>query len=279
MSENQQEKDQKQQLEENGVIYSINEEEETATIIGYKSRKKTINIPTCLNFESKKYDVTSIKSIQNCDKLDTKETIERIIIPSTITELKEGWCNNASRLNQVKIDPSNPRYRFIEEIMIVGKTSNESNNYENLVFCVRNIKTIKIPNFIDRIDSFAFSRSIITYITIPNNVIVIGKSAFYNCKQLQKVEISKESKLQSIEEDAFAGSLITYITIPNEVRMIGRRAFNNCKLLRNVEISEESKLQTIEEFAFSGSSIISITIPSSATDLKEGWYFDALELK
>ena len=64
MSENQREENQNQQLEQKGIIYSINEEEETTIVIGCNSRNEIIIIPSYVNHESKKYDVTSIKSVE-----------------------------------------------------------------------------------------------------------------------------------------------------------------------------------------------------------------------
>ena len=272
MSENQQEENQNHQLKQNGIIFSINEDE-TAIVIGCNSRNVKIFIPSCVNSESKKYDVTSIKSVQNLEDSNNRETFQSITIPSSVTDLKEGWCSGTPKLNQVRMSPSNPRYRFIDESMIIGKATNESNNYENLSFCVRNINKVTIPTFIKRIDSFAFAQSFIVHVSIPNSIEFIGKRAFFNCKQLRYIEISKESKLQKIEESAFEGTSIERITIPNEVKIIGKCAFSYCVQLQYVEISEESKLQMIEESAFGSSAINSITIPVSTTDLKEGWYF------
>ena len=107
-------------------------------------------------------------------------------------------------LRQVEVSPSNQKYRFYGDAMIIGKQSNESNTYENLVSCFQSIKKITIPNFIRCINSFVFAESTIVNITIPNSVIVIRKSAFSYCKQLQHIEISKESKLQIIEESSFS---------------------------------------------------------------------------
>lgn len=64
MSEKQREENQNQHLEQNGIIYSINEKEETVIVIGCNSRNEKIIIPSCVNHESKKYDVTSIKSVE-----------------------------------------------------------------------------------------------------------------------------------------------------------------------------------------------------------------------
>lgn len=49
------------------------------------------------------------------------------------------------------------------------------------------------------------------------------------CRNLQKVEFSNDSKLQTIEEIAFSDTLIKGITIPLNVTRIGKKAFSYCK--------------------------------------------------
>ena len=71
---------------------------------------------------------------------------------------------------------SNPLLKvYNDNKMIIGKTSIESSNYNCLIFCVRNIKYVKIPNFIEHISSFAF----------------------FGCKQIQRFEFEKYSKLKT----------------------------------------------------------------------------------
>ena len=85
-------------------------------------------------------------------------TIKSITIPSELIELKEGWCVNTLLLTKITVSPKNPRYCLFEDKMIIGKTNIEEDNYDCLIFCVRDIKHIQIPNFIEHICSYSFER-------------------------------------------------------------------------------------------------------------------------
>ena len=178
----------------------------------------------------------------------TNTQIESITITSQLIELKKEWCQGLSKLNKVKVSPENLRYRCIDDKMIIGKSSMEKENYDCLIFCVRNIKTVKIPDFIERICPYAFE----------------------NCKQLQRIEFSKNSKLEIIDDHSFSKSSLENITIPSSVTKIGMFAFFNCDKFQQIEISEKSKLQMIDTHAFGNSFIESITIPSDVENIKNG---------
>ena len=133
-------------------------------------------------------------------------TFESITIPSSVIDLKEGWCRGTTNLTQVRMSPSNPRYRFLDDIMIIWKTSNESDNYENLTFCVWNIKKITIPNFIK-------------HISIPDNVEVIEKVLFLVVNDFDKLKFQKNQNFKRLKNLHFKKTSIESIIIPNEVRM------------------------------------------------------------
>ena len=81
-------------------------------------------------------------------------------------------------------------------------------------------------------------------ISIPSKVTTICRSAFYNCKNLRKVEISTNSNLQTIEYDTFSLSKIKNFFIPSQVTIM-EDAFNECNYLQLIEISAESKLKSL----------------------------------
>lgn len=65
--------------------------------------------------------------------------IESINIPSSLTELKPGWCNITANLNKIIIFPGNQRYAlYNDNKFIIGKSLHQ-NDYDCLVFCVRRI--------------------------------------------------------------------------------------------------------------------------------------------
>ena len=76
---------------------------------------------------------------------------------------------------------------------IIGKSIIEGGNFDSLIFCIRDIENVLIPNFIERIEPFAFNK----------------------CDRLHGLEISNDSKLQVIEKNSFYMSSIDSISIPS----------------------------------------------------------------
>lgn len=104
--------------------------------------------------------------------------IESLTIPSKLINLEDRWCQSTTELNHIIINPNNPRYSFFDNKFIIGKSKIEQDNYDVLVFGVRNIKTALIPSFIEK----------------------IGPYVFDYCKQLKTVDFSADSKLSIIEK-------------------------------------------------------------------------------
>ena len=93
-------------------------------------------------------------------------------------------------------------------------------------------------------------------ITIPKSilyndslydVVEIGDSAFFGCKDLLSVEIPET--VRRINHYAFSGcSKMESILIPNSVEYIGVGAFKSCENLRDVRMS--NKVESIEKYTF-----------------------------
>ena len=247
------------------IVYSIKEAIKSATIISNRSKKTDIIFPSYIEYESKKYIVnaidmffchqSNIKSIDfspdseikafvcNVD-LSNPSSIEKITIPSSVTFISYNWCKNLPKLTNILIKPKNPKYCCFDEKMIIGKSSIECETYDCLVFCARDIKKVRLPNFIEYILPYALQ----------------------DCKQLQNFEISDESNLQEIGGFAFSNSSINCIKIPSKVRVINGYAFC-CSSLQRIEISNESSLPMIGKQSFYGSSLRCFSIPPNVTQI------------
>ena len=130
---------------------------------------------------------------------------------------------------------------------------------------------------------------IVTYNGLPYRVVRVNNSAFSDCSELQKVDMSA-SNIIEIKDYAFAGctnlqsftvsnSLTTIgynafkecsnlisISLPQSVTSIGMGAFSKCSGLTSVTIPQ--KISTIEQSLFSGcSSLQNITIPDGVTNI------------
>lgn len=184
-------------------------------------------------------------------------SIDHMSIPSSIIEIKEGWCCGLINLNELKILPRKEvNVQWIDNSILIGKSDVKSDIFDLLIFARRNIEEVTIPAQIRRISSYSF-----------------------DCCGLKKVEFQENSQLQSIGIHGFASSAIESIKIPSQVTIIEDGAFCWCQQLLHVEFSMNSKIQTIEEGAFHGSVLESLSIPSNILNLKDGWCSELYNLK
>lgn len=212
--------------------------------------------------------------------------IESLYLPSSLIELKEGWCHSIHDLKSVKIGPNNQYLKIYDDNLIIGKSNIENENYNVLVFAPRSIEKIRIPSFIEIISSCsceccfdlqeieipndskikkigknAFACTPINYVYIPSSVTLIGERAFANCYQLQRIEIPNNSNLQVIEKEAFVNASFSCFFMPSHVTTISQNAFCYCEKLLIVEFDENPKINKIDPKVFVGSQNLIIMIP------------------
>ncbi len=144
------------------------------------------------------------------------------------------------------------------------------NNYSGDVTIPSNVQYKGKDYIVTSIDcgSFFYCRNLISII-IPDSITHIDDGAFSYCENLATVNISANSKLESIGDYAFeyCGSLIS-ITIPGSVTSIGSFTFSGCSSLATVNFGANSKLESIGRSAFENcNSLKSITIPDNVTSI------------
>lgn len=288
MNDNQPAIETNKKIRQEGLVYSINEEEKTASVIGYKSKKKELIIPRSIEHESNEYLITSISkyafnsskvksiSFEYNSELRTIEEdafvgslITKISIPASVVELKDGWCNKMRKLKFMDVNKGNKRYSSCFFQYIIGKSDIESDDYDTLIVWARDASYETIPETIKIIGTHAFSYSRLKRITIHSNVTEIGPYAFSCIQKSVRVDFEANSKLRAIKEYAFSETDIACFSIPASVTQIGSHAFYFCKNHFSVQFEPNSELQTIENSAFSFTKIERIVIPSSVTRIGE----------
>ena len=104
-------------------------------------------------------------------------------------------------------------------------------------------------------------------VTVPDFITVIGNNAFFNCSNIQSINIHKNVK--SIGNNAFqncaALSNMNFET-GSKLNSIGDAAFYNCTALTSIDIPEN--VTTIKNKAFDGSGLKSITIPKNVVSIE-----------
>ena len=138
---------------------------------------------------------------------------------------------------------------------------------------------IVLPENLTTLDNYAFQKTKISSISIPNSVTSIGSDVFYDCDVLKSVYISDLASWCNIDFSAYYSNplsngadlyinnkKITDFVIPNDVTTIGDHAFSGCSSLTSVTIP--NSVTSIGGSAFSGcSSLTSVTIPNSVTTI------------
>ena len=121
-------------------------------------------------------------------------------------KLKDGWCKGTNYLKKIIISPSNGQYEYKENKYLICKSELSKDEFDELLFVRRAIEEFSIPSNIKIISSYSFHFSKIKSICIPSKVSKICNHAFSECRNLQIIEISEESKLKLFPLPAFKSS-------------------------------------------------------------------------
>lgn len=108
-------------------------------------------------------------------------------------------------------------------------------------------------------------------VEVPEGVIEIGKHAFYNSKEIEKIVLSKSvkrieswafgkcgvkeielSNVEIIENKAFGGTTIEHIVFPETVTYVGEAAFYDNTAMDSIECIENRSNVVIDEKIFRG---------------------------
>ena len=175
-----------------------------------------------------------------CDKL------ESIVIPDNVKEIGGGCFRGCKNLKNITLP---------NEITSLNASISGRACYGFLEEC-KSLKTLVIPESVEKIGEQAFAESGLEHIVIPDNVKEMGGGCFYKCVNLKNVTLPNTivaldpSTTETPRCDGFFAECesLETITIPNSVRTIGKNAFCKCKRLTAITIP--SSVTKIGEEAF-----------------------------
>jgi cell surface protein len=193
--------------------------------------------------------------------------LEHLTIPENVTEIGAAFafCDD---LKSIDVDEKNQKFISVDGVLFnhdmttlyLYPAEKKGENYTvpdtvrdiyEYAFCdVKELKTVKFPDSLENIGGWAFFACHLTEIeipsgltsipehgfsycdfpmvSIPGNISEIGTDAFYECKELKKVNL--EEGVERINGGAFLFcEKLNDITVPSTVNYIGNQAFDYCK--------------------------------------------------
>ena len=255
-----------------GIYYNFDDKSKEAEVtrnlggdflIG--SYSGSVTIPKTVKNGDATYTVTKINGIA----FVYSSELTSISIPSTVTDIGEGFTNTCTNLAYITVEKDNKVYDSRENCNAVIHTATNE--------LVAGCKNTKIPYGVTRIGGLAFSGIDISSLEIPNTVTSIGRDAFDGCTGLNSIKLP-ESLLQMRERVFEWCTNLTSINIPDGITEIGDYSFLGCGNLTSVTLPEN--LETIGRNAFSiCSSLSEIVIPATVTSIGSMAFEDCGNLK
>lgn len=225
--------------------YRVTHTPTEVTIVGYDTdaakKETSITIPSTINgkpvtaidFEENNPFVTGFSE---CTKL------QYIYIPETVVSIAPGCFSNTA-LKQIEVSADNPKYTsygdalYDKDKTVLIQYPVDSDNI-----------TYKIPDTVIKIDSYAFAGATkLENIALPVNIESLEDHVFYNCKVLNKVDMSMCNKLRYVGESCFeASKKLSAVLLPNlesvvaasdtGVLVMDKRVFAECSALAEIEL-------------------------------------------
>ena len=308
-----------QETDEQNFIYTINEETQSATIMGYKGEEEEVVIPETVGVDKIKVTEIGERAFERVEMLKVK-------IPNSVTKIGAEAFLFCSNLRDIIIPEG---VTYIDEGAFYGCHS---------------VETITISNTVSYIgdEAFACCCSSLKRVNIPSSVIQIGEEIFGSCKNLEEITVASENPVYDSRDNcnaivktqsdeiimgcvgtvipesiiaiagfAFRGCGIECVTIPQKLTLIESDAFWDCDKLERITVASENpvydsrnncnaiivtatntlmvgsnitvippSVQRISNYAFRyRKKLNNVNIPTSVTEVGEGAFFGCEGLK
>ena len=159
---------------------------------------------------------------------------------------------------------------ILEEVTIDGKAYKVTQIGKN-AFYEADLKTIILPNTLERINSEAFSFSMIEKINFPESLRTIDGHAFFRCLSLEEIDFASNGYLE-ISSQAFDTCPVKRLYFPKRGGLLMPQAFIRCDI-EEIAFSEDCGM-ALSTASFYSNKVSEIIIPG---DLKLGFKaFDGL---
>ncbi len=242
-------------------------------ITGYKGNKTEVSVPPKIGKDT----VTALgmafspaARVTN-EVSDFRETITRVTLPETITEICDDAFLGCIALESVNIPKSVVKIgkgafelcRALREADIPEGVAEIS---DNAFHHCNSLEFVSIPESVKKIGGGAFWYCCtLERVHIPNGVTEIVSSAFADCGKLKVIELP--DTLRELPHHMLDGCVeLESVVIPKSITAIQGYVFYNCRKLKRIDIPDSVK--KIGEYAFSRcASLETIVIPEGVEEI------------
>ncbi len=179
-------------------------------------------------------------------------------VPDNVEELPVGMFMGCTQLAEVNLNSG----------LTAIRSSENNGTFQE---CTA-LKTISLPSELSEIEAYAFTKSGLEKIVLPDKVTVINMDVFAGCSQLSNVKLGGQTTTICGKGETGGDNKNLYV---NEYTVRG--AFRDCTALESIEFP--STVTDIQPFAFTGSGLKSVVLPDKFTDLKMGVFYKCASLE
>lgn len=230
--------------------------------------------------------------------------LKEIKIPSGVTVIKQSAFSGCNALEQVRMPDTVEKvgeycFRSCKNLQIVrlpdglekiGRSTfercsalREVNMPSEAVFIGKyafsycaSLEKLELPESLEEISTQAFYRSGLAHVVIPASVKKLGKSAFYQCKNLRTARV--EPELTKLPDWLFRGcEELTRVSFNDEVRTVGEYAFAGCVKLEKANF--KGKLEVIQYKAFARTGFRNIRLEGNLRNVDYRAFQQCVRLK
>ncbi len=237
--------------------YEVNDlDSQTVTLTEYNGTDEHVFIPENIDGHT----VTEL----GLGLFNGNTTITRVDIPQTVKKIDYMAFAYTSNLDSVylstEFDEMGNYVFFHSGISNISIPSAKAIGYCAFGNC-ENLKSIKLPNNLKRLESIIFSECInLESVTFPESLTCIGSNSFAGCKSLKS--FSLPNNLETLESGAFIKcESLESVTIPESVTDLGDQVFAYCTNLKNATFNSYPKKGLGKKLFLECTALENINIP------------------
>jgi len=241
------------QINYNGFVFELNPDNESYTLKGLAENNRIANVTVPATYEGKAVTCIGSKAFKDCEEMIS------ITIPSGIKEIRSFAFDGCDGLKGV--------YIF------------DMTSWLKIDFGVSDANPLEYAR------KLYLNNQLVTALTIPKEITEVDWYAFYNCVDLQSIEVEADNAVFKSQGNCLIEKQTDKLilgcnnsVIPDYVKSIGSGAFKGCRDLTEVQIP--SGVTYIGFYAFENCvNLTEVAIPSGVQILCDGVFKNCKNLQ